>query len=247
MRLNAILGARAVLFDFDDTLVNSDLGRRSAHNAVGRKLRALLIREGLDVPLSRLIHFISEMDQEMDQAGRFVRDRWWPDFSRRFGGVRIARKHAAMLTDAYWRAWMRKSPPYSDAAPTLAYLKHLSYKLGMVTDTDGQRGLKRRRICQSDLNKYFDAIVVAGEDCPQQKPKKEPFLMIAKKLRVPPRNCVMVGDKISKDIDGALRAGMKTILVRRERTVASPKTIYVVRRLSDLRSLLSQGGLVPKN
>ncbi len=247
MRSNAIMGSRAVLFDFDETLVNSDTGRRSAHSAVGRKLRALLIREGLYVPLSRLIHFTSEFDEEMDEAGRFVRDRWWPDFTRRLGGVRIARKHAAMLTEAYWRAWMRRSLPYSDAAPTLAYLKQISYKLGMVTDTDGQPGLKRRRIRQSGLSKYFDAIVVAGEDCPQQKPKKEPFLMIAKKLRIPPRNCVMVGDKISKDINGAFRAGMKTILVQRKRTVASQKTIYVVRRLSDLRSLLSQGDLVPKN
>jgi FMN phosphatase YigB (HAD superfamily) len=118
------------------------------------------------------------------------------------------------------------------------YLKRMGYKLGTVTDPDGFTGLKRRRIHLSGLQKYFDVVVVAGEDCPHQKPNKEPFLMAARKLHVPPRNCVMIGDSVSKDIEGALTAGMKTVLVKQKNKAAPSKKTHVVGRLTDLRGLL---------
>ncbi len=241
MRPNAIEGIRAVLFDFDDTLANSERGKRAAHKEVGKRLKTLLRRKDLDLPVSKLVHYTSRLDDEMDRAGRLVRDRWWADLFTRLTGSEIERKQAAMLTKVYWRAWTAKAQPYADAAPTLARLKRMGYKLGIVTDTDGVPGLKRRRIRLSRLDKYFDVIVVAGEDCPQQKPRKEPFLMAASMLHVPPRNCLVVGDSAIKDVRGALAADMEPVLVKRKGRVDSSNGTYVARRLSDLLGLLRQG------
>ncbi len=77
MSPNAIEGIRAVLFDFDDTLFNSERGKRAAHKEVGKRLKTLLRRKDLDMPVSKLVHFTSRLDDEMDKAGRLVRDRWW--------------------------------------------------------------------------------------------------------------------------------------------------------------------------
>jgi phosphoglycolate phosphatase-like HAD superfamily hydrolase len=99
-----IKGVRLVLFDFDDTLINSDPGKRAAHGAVGKKLKALLTRQNLIVASSRLIRLISELDDEMDEAGMLVTDRWWKDLYARLTGTQMGRREAATLTKVYWHA-----------------------------------------------------------------------------------------------------------------------------------------------
>ena len=240
MKRNSIKTIQAVIFDFDDTLVNSDRGRLLAHKEVGKKLRPLLQRVNVDLPLPRLIHYISDLDHEMDEAGMLNRDRWWPELFTSLTGEKMHRGEATMLTKAYWRAWIKESKPYADTTLTLAWLKKNRYKLALVSDTDGVLGLKRRRIRLSGLRKYFHVIVVAGEDSKRQKPDRGPFLLASRRLDVPPHECIMVGDSMAKDVQGAIKAGMRAVLIQRKRrlTIAKPDTIG---RLSDLAALLKPG------
>lgn len=94
-------------------------------------------------------------------------------------------------------------------------LRGAGYKLGLVSDSDGTPGMKRKRIRQVPFHNLFEAIVVAGEDTPRVKPGHESFRLIARELRLQPRSCVYVGDNPRTDIEGAQAVGMISVLVNR--------------------------------
>ena len=117
------------------------------------------------------------------------------------------------LTLQYWRVYAANSPPFRDAEPTVRKLKRAGYKLGLVSDSDGTQGMKRKRIRGVPFHNLFEAIVVAGEDTPRVKPGHESFILIARKLRVQPKSSLYVGDNPRTDIEGAKAVGMTSVIV----------------------------------
>lgn len=119
------------------------------------------------------------------------------------------------LTLQYWKVYAANSPPFRDAEPTVRRLKRAGYRLGIVSDSDGTLGMKRKRIRQVPFRDLFDAVVVAGEDTPRVKPGHESFNLIARKLRVQPRSSLYIGDNPRTDIEGAKAVGMISVIVHR--------------------------------
>jgi beta-phosphoglucomutase len=64
-------------------------------------------------------------------------------------------------------------------------------------------------IRQVGIEPYLDAIV-DGFDIKNNKPDPEPFLLAAKKVAVPPANCLVVEDAVA-GLEAARRAGMKAL------------------------------------
>jgi putative hydrolase of the HAD superfamily len=114
----------------------------------------------------------------------------------------------------------------------LSSLRRDGIKLGLISDSDGLKGMKMERIEASGLAKLFDSIVVAGEDTPQVKPDSEAFTLMINKLDVSSRNCVSIGDNPATDVDGALRAGMRVIIVKNKLAAqtGSSQRYYLVDR-----------------
>jgi len=137
------------------------------------------------------------------------------------------------LTLQYWNVYAANSPPFRDAEPTVRKLKRAGYKLGIVSDSDGTPGMKRKRIRGVPFHNLFEAIVVAGEDTPRVKPGHEPFSLIAKKLRVRPKASIYIGDNPRTDIDGAKAVGMISVIVNRRGNQGGDPDY----RIPDLRSL----------
>jgi putative hydrolase of the HAD superfamily len=134
---------------------------------------------------------------------------------KELGLERIDPKWIHELTLQYWRVYAANSPPFRDAEPTLRKLKQAGYKLGLVSDTDGTPGMKRKRLRQVPFHNLFQAIVVSGEDTPRVKPGHESFSLITKQLGVQPRESVYIGDNPRTDIAGAKAVGMISVIVNR--------------------------------
>jgi putative hydrolase of the HAD superfamily len=64
------------------------------------------------------------------------------------------------------------------------------------------------------LAEYFDAVVVSG-DLGIAKPDPSIFEHALEQLGVDAADAVMVGDSMSKDVEGALAAGMRAVWVNR--------------------------------
>ena len=146
---------------------------------------------------------------------RYNRDVWWKTLFKELGLKRMDPKWIHNLTLEYWRVYAANSPPFRDGKPTVQKLKHAGYKIGLVSDSDGTPGMKRKRIRQVPFHSLFQSIVVSGEDTPRVKPGHESFSLIAERLRVQPRSCIYVGDNPRTDIEGAKAVGMISVIVNR--------------------------------
>ena len=208
----------AVVFDLDNTLLRSLIGARLALFTVAKLVSKQLNQEGYAYGSIRLFKHLRRIDHEMlGRKFRYNRDVWWKTLFKELGLKRMDPKWIHALTLQYWKVYAANSPPFRDAEPTLRKLKRAGYRLGMVSDSDGTLGMKRKRIRQVSFHNLFEAIVVAGEDTPRVKPGHESFKLIARRLRVQPKSCIYVGDNPRTDIEGAKAAGMISVIVNRRR------------------------------
>lgn len=110
-----------------------------------------------------------------------------------------------------WEATLTKLP-YLDEV--LAELKRKGFKLGIITNTVTSREEHVRSALQKiDIEKYFD-LVLTSVDVGHEKPDERIFMTALRALRVKPYEAVMVGNRISTDVVGGNRLGMKTILLK---------------------------------
>jgi putative hydrolase of the HAD superfamily len=59
----------------------------------------------------------------------------------------------------------------------------------------------------------FD-LVVTYDDTKRKKPDVKPFLLVLKKLKVKPEECLMVGDDVKRDLKTAKKLGMIAALAK---------------------------------
>ena len=101
--------------------------------------------------------------------------------------------------------------PFPETLPMLRELKKAGCKTGLITN--GSHNLQYRKIGLVGIESELDEIIVSG-DFTCDKPDKEIFTAMAARLGVAPEECVYVGDNPVNDIDGARRAGYKTIWMK---------------------------------
>lgn len=230
---------KAVLFDLDETLIDSPAGLGAAHRAVAKQLHDSLSKHKINVNEDAVRSKLSDFDDQMNKETKYDRDEWWPVLVAKLSKKRkVPDNITKELTRLYWTAYSGASKPYPNAESILNYLKEKGYKLGLVTDTDGKPGMKARRLKRLPFIGLFDAVVVGGDDMVKTKPSPESFLFAASKLGLNPEECVMVGDKPFTDIKGAKAAGMRTILVKRRDWGTKEKAYFTVESLKELKKIL---------
>jgi HAD superfamily hydrolase (TIGR01662 family) len=143
-----------------------------------------------------------------------------------------------------WEATALQKLPHLDEV--LAELKHRGYKLGIITNTVTSRE-EHVRIALRKINceKYFD-VIVTSVDVGCNKPDKKVFLTALKALQVKPKEAVMVGNRITADIVGGNRIGMKTVLLkwnqRYPEKIASPEEhpTHIIKSLKELPKIVTE-------
>lgn len=99
-----------------------------------------------------------------------------------------------------------KEPPHTKEMLDALYT---NYKLGIVTSRS-RESVSKNYFPFAHTEKYF-SVSVTLDDCAHHKPHPGPLLLAAKRLRLPPSDCVYVGDAHT-DVEAGRAAGMKTIL-----------------------------------
>ena len=222
------------MFDLDNTLLRSTIGARRGLQVAARLISAELKKEGRFYGELNLFGRLQEIDREMlGRKFRYNRDVWWKRLLAELGlSSRVPWVHGVTLR--YWDAYATNSPPFRDAESTLQSIKKANLKIGLVSDSDGTLGMKRRRIRGTHFRNMFDAVVVAGEDTPRVKPGHESFRLIADRLHVEPRSCIYVADSPRTDIAGARAVGMRTVIVKRRGNGGGSPTY----RIPNLRAVI---------
>jgi len=201
---------KAVFFDLDDTLYDTSLQVKSAReNAV-----KAMVAAGLD----------STEENALDTLREIVRKhgsnypRHYDELLKKFK-VKDPKIIAAGVV-AYHDTKTAYLVPYADTIPTILRLRDRGYKIGVITD--GVPVKQWEKLIRLGLKDMFHTVVVA-ERAGSQKPSEEPFLKAARSLRLRPKECMMVGNRLDRDVEGASKAGMATVLLSQGREVQKPK------------------------
>jgi HAD superfamily hydrolase (TIGR01509 family) len=174
--------ARAVLFDWDGTLVNSYVADSRAYLSMFRAM-------GIEWGLEELARHYSPNWYRVYRAARLPRAKW-------------------AEADRLWSlAYARENPQLLPGARRIVRVLGREFDLGIVSS--GNRRRVRRQLREFRLADYFSACV-CHEDTPKRKPHPAPLELALERLHAEPKDCVYVGDT-AEDIEMARRAGVRPI------------------------------------
>jgi len=230
---------KAVYFDYDNTLVEFDSVSQKALIEVAKDMFDYITENypKLKVSLEELTSTLFSVSKSLDEEGVFDRKEWWLKTLERFE-VKPSNEELYSWTQLYWSI-AGKNESYTDAIDAIEYLKAKGYKVGLITNSDGEGGDKKARISRFPLISKFDVIIIGGEGNISPKPNPQPFLLACERLGLKISECVMVGDDPVKDCLAAKKAGMKAILVDRAQKVKHAELYadYVISSLSTLSEI----------
>ena len=225
---------RAVLFDLDDTLLvdepdvdacfrrvtaEVDAGAGVAHGTAAASVRAAaraIWRASPLAPLAMELGFSSWEGLAADYVGghEVVEPfrTWVPSFRQAAWAQGLAPfgtgGQSTDLAARYRRERRARYRLFPESRDVLAGLRADGWLLGIVTN--GPPDLQHEKIALTDLAGDVDVVVVSGV-VGSGKPNRAVFDHALGCLGVPPAAAVMVGDSLTRDMNGAQQLGMRTI------------------------------------
>ena len=205
---------RAVLFDFDDTLV--DFPRRGDDRALfeagAARVYAYLTARGCSLPAFEPFY------SRQRRIARGIALRTWltggePDGRRllrrlcRDFGLQRDEASLAKLGWLWYEPLLEHAALPADVRPTLAALRDGDVKLALVANTVHQGAVIDRHLEQLGLLEFFPVRVYSSERA-MHKPNPAIFKAALKELGVDAAEALFVGDDPKLDVFGAQRAGM---------------------------------------
>lgn len=123
---------------------------------------------------------------------------------------------------------------YPDTMNTLLQLKERGYVLGIISDGESQT--QHQKVDQSGVAKLMSAVIVS-DDIGFKKPDFRIFRACLDQLHAEAEECAYVGDIYSKDVLGAVKAGMMPVWMNTYGNTSSRMNVTVIHHLSELLDL----------
>lgn len=196
---------KAVLFDMDDTLINSghvyDKALRFSSNFLAKKY-------DLD----------PEVFYNLAYEKHNIISRNFPSVHTRHSRIllfRMALDESVKdydigilpdVEDMYWDYFLDNVEVYRNVKSTLTLLRKAGMRVAIVSD--GDLSLRIRKAKKVGLLKYVDELV-ASEEVIFEKPFSAIFTLALSRLKVEPEDAVMIGNDYKNDIRGAQLVGIK--------------------------------------
>jgi putative hydrolase of the HAD superfamily len=142
----------------------------------------------------------------------------------------LARNFAAQFLE---RLPFRKNLfPYT--VEILEYLIAKGYVLHLLTN--GFENVQHSKLRSSNLQNYFTE-VITSEASNSLKPNREIFEYALQRCNTCKEECIMIGDNLDADIQGAINAGIDTVFVNHLGIEPHIKPTYTVHHLKELEEI----------
>jgi putative hydrolase of the HAD superfamily len=226
---------RAVFFDVDFTLIYPGPTFR------GEGYRAFCARYGMSVDASKFGDAVASAAPLLDgpedlpyDADIFV--AYTRHIIERMGGSGPELDACAREIYAEWAA-CQHFELYDDVPDVLRELASAGLRIGLISNSHR---------CLASFQSHFDlqgliAATVSSSEHGFMKPHPSIFSAAMQLVDVEPRDAVMVGDSLRHDVEGAVRAGMRGVLLHRGDSptpAASGLGAPVIRSLRELPKLI---------
>jgi HAD superfamily hydrolase (TIGR01549 family) len=220
--------ATAILFDLEDTLIQTPWSDHQRVMEFRRKTREKLLELG--IPPS-VLEGIERATLMRNRATEYVEKNL-----KKADAEKIYQEMEKFLIQ-YELDSAQKSKLFPDTIPTLESLRKLGMKIGLVTNTSMKAVNTVFQL--HSLKPYFD-VVVTREKVKKLKPDSEGILLALKALDAD--GFFMVGDLVH-DVSAAKSAKGTSILVRRDSEEQIDfEADYVVKSLTEILNIIQARG-----
>ncbi len=159
-----------------------------------------------------------------------VKRMWHTLLDFRIGDQALAQQ----MSDHFLDHLPTRTAVFPDTFETLDYLVDKGYHLHLITN--GFEKTQHSKLKYSGLDKYFEE-VITSEGSNSLKPKKEIFEYAMNKVSCCAAECIMIGDSLEVDIQGAMNAGMDQVFVNHLCLQCDLQPTYIVRSLKELQGI----------
>ncbi|WP_347159721.1 YjjG family noncanonical pyrimidine nucleotidase [Pontibacter chitinilyticus] len=139
------------------------------------------------------------------------------------------------------------SKAYTDLCPTKTavfpftheVLEYLQSKYSLHIVTNGFKDMQHVKMSGSKLTNYFQEIVTS-ECCGYKKPDKRIFDHVLERIGSRAEECLMIGDNVECDIEGARISGIDQVYFNPDKIKAKihPRPTFEIHCLSQLKQIL---------
>jgi HAD superfamily hydrolase (TIGR01549 family) len=238
---------RAVLFDLGDTLL--EFGKVETTKAFLEGARAThVFLQDHDQPVACFPWYFLRNLVRL-RIKYLVADILRRDFDSLVVLQEVGAKLGVRLSQEQWEqfAWLwyeplsRRARIEEDLPGTLACLRRMGLKLGIVSNTFVTRTSLAQHLRLLGLLEFFPVQLYSYE-FHVRKPSTEIFRIAATKIGEPAPNILFVGDRIDNDIAPALATGMRAALkeAHTNRGKKVPAAALKICRLAELPALIEQ-------
>lgn len=196
----------AVIFDFDDTLVHTNILYDQA-----REILFAVLRERGCGGQEQWAAYLNDADIANISRFGFLADRCFPLAMREtflhftaLSGQEEDGEEAERMEQAGWRVLDVPPQPLAGAEETLAALRG---RARLYLFSQGEEESQRRRIRASNLDSWFDGVrVVRRKDVPA-------YRELLREENIEPSCSWMIGNSLRSDVNPALAVGLRAVRI----------------------------------
>lgn len=208
---------KAVLFDLGDTLVNfGKVDRATIFMEAARASYDYLKQTGQPIGSFRLYVWRNVFGMRVKTAlskiiGRDFDSLEVLKYSGKRQGWNLSDEQWEDINKCWYEPLRQRGRIEGDLSETLGKLRDSGLKLGIVSNTFVHGCSLDAHLKELGILDFFPLRIYSYQ-LKFRKPDKRIFLEAAKRLGVEPEATLFVGDRINKDVKGAIRAGMVPVL-----------------------------------
>ena len=219
---------RAILFDLDDTLTATSAAFQKAYRDFSEQYPDIYLA-GNEEEIAAVRHIVYHIPRHEKEQ----KDVLYPPFCKKWGIWNAPPTEREF--EAQWRTRQCENLelfPWS--VDVLADLKQKGLRMSLVTN--GWSYFQRMKLEKINISDYFEEILIA-EEVGIDKPDPAIFRLAADRMGLSVSDCLFVGNDPTKDVVGALTAGMDCLwIAKEENTVGATYTAPDIRYLKKLFS-----------
>ena len=226
--------ARAVFFDVDFTLIYPGPTFR------GEGYREFCAKHGIAVDAAKFADAVASAAPLLDAGDDRYTDDLFVVYTRAIiEGMGGAGPHLDACAREIYREWAacQHFELYDDVPDVLRELSAAGLRIGLISNSHR---------CLASFQSHFElqgliAATVSSSEHGFMKPHPSIFSAALQLVNVEPHDAIMVGDSLRHDVEGAMRAGMRGVLLHRgdsPTTAAEELGVPVIRTLRELPRLV---------
>jgi len=221
---------KAITFDLDGTLACGELDSKKYEKALIAYLKKIGY-SGSSAKLNKSLQSVIEKIKKFQ--ARNIEFRFELVYTNLLFdlGLEIKQErldHIESLYNSYYK--IQIFPGVKEMLEKLSKKYHLAIVANAITN------IPKFALKKHDLAKYFDFIILSG-DFGARKPDPEIFIYALRSMWIKADETVHVGDSLNEDVQGAKKAGMKTVWIKGNKEMTELQPDYVISKITELPNL----------